>query len=392
MNESIMDLTPAQIVKELDKHIVGQENAKKAVAIALRNRTRRRKLPKELRDEVAPKNIIMMGPTGIGKTEIARRLSRLCGAPFIKVEATKYTEVGYVGRDVESMVRDLMSVAVQLVKDELREGVQEEAERRTEEALLDLLLPGIRKSEPAAVGFSQPEIGENGDTREKFRKMLRAGQLEDRQVEVSITKSAFPAIEIFSGSNFEEMEMNLGNLSNLFGGKKKKKVTSVARAREIIMAEETDKLIDADRVSEVARERVEEMGIIFIDEIDKIAVKEGPLRRGRLPGGRAAGHPAHRGRKQGEHEARDGRHLAHPVHRGGCVSHEQAQRSDPGASGPLSDPRGAHGAHQRGFRADPDPAREQPDQAVRGAARDRRGNPGISVRTRSAGSARLPRK
>jgi len=284
------ELTPRQIVAELDKYIIGQEKAKKAVAIALRNRARRQKLPEELRDEVAPKNIIMIGPTGVGKTEIARRLSKLCGAPFLKVEATKYTEVGYVGRDVESMIRDLVSVAVSMVKAELSEGVREEAERRAEEALLDLLLPGVRRGrragpeehggatpaefaevEPAA-GPAEPATEPSvPGTRDKIRDMLARGALDERLVEVSVTKSAMPVMEIFSGSSMEDMELNFGNLGNIFGGKKKRKKVTVKQAREILLAEEMDKLVDMEKVSELARERVEQMGIIFVDEIDKIA-------------------------------------------------------------------------------------------------------------------------
>jgi ATP-dependent HslUV protease ATP-binding subunit HslU len=287
-------LTPKEIVAELDKYIVGQEEAKRAVAIALRNRMRRQKLSAELRDEVAPKNIIMIGPTGVGKTEIARRLSRLCGAPFVKVEASKYTEVGYVGRDVESMVRDLVSVAVGMVKVELQEGVRTEAAQRAEDALLDLLLPGINKHGPARPeppGGARPEAAaaavpvlpaaatgaEGGSTREKFRRLLKQGDLDDKVVEISTTKSSFPAIEIFSGTNFEAMDVNIGNLGNLgsiFGGRKKRKKTTVRQAREILLAEEMDKLVDMDRVTELAIGRVEEMGIIFLDEIDKIASKQ----------------------------------------------------------------------------------------------------------------------
>ncbi len=297
MKLELQNLTPKEIVAELDKFIIGQDKAKKAVAIALRNRMRRRQLPEELRDEVAPKNIIMMGPTGVGKTEIARRLSKLTGAPFLKVEATKYTEVGYVGRDVESMVRDLVSASVSMVKAELQEEVKEEAERRTEEALLDLLLPGVKQhggetesdsresghgggEEPGSpILVSEGASGTNveetrSQTREKFRKRLREGKLDDKEVEIQVTKSNFPAIEIFSGSSFEEMDLNLGNLSNLLGGKKKRKRTSVKQARETLMQEEMEKLVDSDRVSEIARHRAEEMGIIFIDEIDKIAAKE----------------------------------------------------------------------------------------------------------------------
>ena len=287
------DLTPREIVSELDKYIIGQDKAKKAVAIALRNRTRRLRLPEELRDEVAPKNIIMIGPTGVGKTEIARRLSKLCGAPFLKVEATKYTEVGYVGRDVESMIRDLVSVAVSMVKAELSEEVRLEAEKRAEEALLDLLLPGVRKGarrqggdEPveveavdaltAAFPSGSPSTDPAADqavrsTRDKMREMLSRGAMDERLVEVSVTKSAMPVMEIFSGTSMEDMELNFGNLGSIFGGKKKRKKVTVKQAKEILLTEEMDKLVDMERVSELARQRVEGMGIIFIDEIDKIA-------------------------------------------------------------------------------------------------------------------------
>lgn len=324
MKINIDELSPKEIVGELDKYIIGQDKAKKIVAIALRNRVRRRRLPEELRDEIAPKNIIMIGPTGVGKTEIARRLSRLCGAPFVKVEATKYTEVGYVGRDVESMVRDLMSMAISLVKEEMRQDVEEEAQSRTEEALLDLLLPGVKKEDeggrkgrpgqgglfgggPGAAGQGAPAAGSGGppaestgqgggqpdqvaassggailmgdksksDTREKFRKMLRDGKLEEKKVEIDVTQSNMPSIEIFSGTSFEEMGINFGNINNMLGGgKKKKKLVSIGQAREILFAQELDKLIDNDRAAEIAKERVEQMGIIFIDEIDKIAAKE----------------------------------------------------------------------------------------------------------------------
>jgi ATP-dependent HslUV protease ATP-binding subunit HslU len=233
----------------------------------------------------------MIGPTGVGKTEIARRLSKLCGAPFLKVEATKYTEVGYVGRDVESMIRDLVSVAVSLVKGELSEDVRVEAERRAEEALLDLLLPAGRKSERRPPGQApiageiteEPEREvENADagdspvaqsTRERFRDMLRKGLLDERLVEINVTKTAMPAIEVFSGTNMEELEFNFGNLGSIFGGKKKRKKVTIKQAKDILLAEEMDKLVDMDRVSELARSRVEQMGIIFIDEIDKIASK-----------------------------------------------------------------------------------------------------------------------
>ena len=288
MSIDLDKLSPTEIVQELDRYIVGQEKAKKAVAIALRNRLRRRKLPAELRDEVTPKNIILIGPTGVGKTEIARRLAKLCRAPFVKVEATKYTEVGYVGRDVESMVRDLASVAVSMVKTELQEGIREEAENRVEQQLLELLLPGLtpapdKKPQPVGppAGFAAPPAlpseslpaPENG-TVSRFRERLRAGELEDKLIEVSVSDSSGPAIEIFSGQSFEEMDINLGSLGNLFGGRKKKKKVPIRRARQILMAEEVDRLVDKERVSELAIDRAEQMGIIFLDEIDKIAAKD----------------------------------------------------------------------------------------------------------------------
>jgi ATP-dependent HslUV protease ATP-binding subunit HslU len=311
MKVDLDKLTPRQIVQELDKYIVGQDKAKKAVAIALRNRTRRQRLSEDMRDEVAPKNIIMIGPTGVGKTEIARRLARLVGAPFLKVEATKYTEVGYVGRDVESMIRDLVQVGVSMVKGEMQEEVRKEAERRAEEAMLDLLLPGARsggaaganpgieggpKAEdsgseaasgagfaptsvsgfaPTSVSGFAPEV--SSSTREKFREKLRRGELEDRVVEVNVTRSQMPAIEIFSGASLEELDVNLGGLGNLgsiFGGRKKRKKTTVSRARDILLAEEMDKLVDMERVTEQAVQRVEQMGIVFVDEIDKIASRQ----------------------------------------------------------------------------------------------------------------------
>ncbi|MDR0637695.1 MAG: ATP-dependent protease ATPase subunit HslU [Spirochaetaceae bacterium] len=328
-------LTPREIVAELDKYIVGQKKAKRAVAVALRNRVRRLKLAPEVREDIAPKNILMIGPTGVGKTEIARRLAKLTGSPFIKVEATKYTEIGYVGRDVESMVRDLMASGVQMVKQEMQDDVKAEAEKRTEEALLDLLLPGGGKKKSrkkkaddedsgpvikpmgsfqmtrpdgssgiagAAIHVGIPLKtllrGKNEDaeeeadkkealptgeeakaeeartaTREKLRLMLREGKMEDRLVEIHVERT--PNIPTFdmSGGGFEELQQSLSGLANMFQSGEKKKVLPVKRAREIILAEESNKLIDTDRVSDDAKQRVEEMGIIFIDELDKIAVK-----------------------------------------------------------------------------------------------------------------------
>jgi ATP-dependent HslUV protease ATP-binding subunit HslU len=334
---SARELTPREIVAELDKYIVGQKKAKRAVAVALRNRIRRLKLDPEVREDIAPKNILMIGPTGVGKTEIARRLAKLAGSPFIKVEATKYTEVGYVGRDVESMIRDLMAAGVQMVMQEMQEAVKTEARKRAEEALLDLLLPGTgtKKREPKSAGgpmvrpmgafsinpgngggpalmgtaiqvgipsiLSRPSESEDGEkppegespevsdhpdpeeveaeaksnpTREKFRTMLREGRLEDRLVEITVNQNLqLPSFEIMGGGGMEELESSLSGLAGFFGGNKKKKLLTVSRAREILINEESEKLIDRDRVSDDARQRVEETGIVFIDEIDKIAVK-----------------------------------------------------------------------------------------------------------------------
>jgi ATP-dependent HslUV protease ATP-binding subunit HslU len=269
-------LTPREIVAELDKYIIGQEKAKKAVAIALRNRMRRKKLPPELKDEVAPKNIIMIGPTGVGKTEIARRLSRLSGAPFIKVEATKYTEVGYVGRDVESMVRDLVSVAITMVKAEMQESVRVKAEMRAEELILDLLLPVKKFLRRPGAEESIPATDEGREsashTREKFREKLLQGALDEKEVEIDIANKSFPAMQIFSGTNMEEIGLNFENITqNILGGKKKKKRVTIKQAREILQDQEMDKLVDMEKVAEIAKQRVEEMGIIFLDEIDKIA-------------------------------------------------------------------------------------------------------------------------
>jgi ATP-dependent HslUV protease ATP-binding subunit HslU len=269
-------LTPRKIVQALDMYIIGQKSAKKAVAIALRNRMRRQRLSEEERAEVAPKNILMMGPTGVGKTEIARRLAKLCGAPFIKVEATKFTEVGYVGRDVESMIRDLMAAGVAMVKEEMQAEVELEAKRRTEERLLDILLPGLNTSvEP--VGSTQATIiapSSPSDTREKFRKLLREGKLDSRQVEVTVA-AAGPSLELFAGTQMEDMGAALGGITSMFGGKKKKKTLTVAEAAPIIEAEELEKLVDPDKIAQEAKKRVQESGIVFLDELDKVANREG---------------------------------------------------------------------------------------------------------------------
>jgi len=268
-------LTPHKIVEELDRYIVGQEKAKKAVAIALRNRIRRQCLPPEIREEIAPKNILMIGPTGVGKTEIARRLAKLCNAPFLKIEATKYTEVAYVGRDVESMVRDLMAAAVSMVKEEMETQVENEAKRRAEERLLDILLPGLAKSDEP-IGQSQATLiipSSGMETKEKFRSLLREGKLDSRQIEILVPAQG-PQIELFAGTQFEEMNIALGGLQGLFGGNKKKKTVSVAEALPILEAEEKEHLVDQEKIVQEARRRTQELGIIFVDEMDKIANRE----------------------------------------------------------------------------------------------------------------------
>lgn len=310
-------LTPKQIVEKLDQYIIGQEKAKKSVAVALRNRLRRIQLPQEIRDEVAPKNILMIGPTGVGKTEIARRLAKLVNAPFIKVEATKYTEVGYVGRDVESMVRDLMAVGFNNVKREVEESMRKEAEPKVEERLLDLLLPGsetkkekkVEKNpifsesfnisnqddfqkamnvmnekfaelqkqdeEEAAKAKNEEKSTVTPETREKFRQWLKEGKLEDREVEVTVKKSrGMPSMGIIAGGSLDDIQNGMMDIQDMLSGKnQKRRMVSIKEARKIITEEVLDSMIDADKVADAARERVEQSGIIFIDEIDKIATK-----------------------------------------------------------------------------------------------------------------------
>jgi ATP-dependent HslUV protease ATP-binding subunit HslU len=283
------ELTPREIVRELDKYVVGQHDAKRAVAIALRNRMRRQKLTPELAEEVIPKNIIMIGPTGVGKTEIARRLAKLANSPFMKVEASKFTEVGYVGRDVESMIRDLVEIAIDMVREEKLEDVQDKAELNAEERLLDLLLPSMPTQVPARpaaqdnqpIGFSlekEPLLaGEPGSrTREKLRQQLREGKLDERMVELDVREKSMPAFEIITNQGVEEMDVNMKDmLPNIFGSRTKKRKMKVSEAFEYLIQEEEQRLVDMDQVTRIAVERVENSGIIFLDEIDKIAGREG---------------------------------------------------------------------------------------------------------------------
>ena len=320
MEQKMDGLTPSQIVEKLDSYIIGQNKAKRFVAVALRNRQRRIKLPDEIRDEVAPKNILMIGPTGCGKTEIARRLAKLCGAPFLKVEATKYTEVGYVGRDVESMVRDLMAVGVNMVKSEMQEKIREQCIPLVEDQLLDLRLPGsgskkddlngtvqnpvqvlgnifgdgspiqgslikidmpksdasVQQEEKKEDDVSPEEKERMASTREKFRQMLREGKLEDRTVEITVHKTPSFSMGMMGSGNPEDIEASLSGIQEMLGGgRSRKKTVTVREARNIIMAETLDRQVDNDKVADEAKSRVEQSGIIFIDEIDKIATHGG---------------------------------------------------------------------------------------------------------------------
>ncbi|MEA2006444.1 MAG: ATP-dependent protease ATPase subunit HslU [Acidobacteriota bacterium] len=267
-----IELTPKEIVSELDKYIIGQEPAKKAVAIALRNRYRRRRLPPELADEIVPKNILMIGPTGVGKTEISRRLARLTSSPFLKVEASKFTEVGYVGRDVESMIRDLVRISVDMVKSEKAEEIKGKAEQNAEEKMLDILVPSLGRK-PGTL--EQEEAVRFSETKEKLRQQLRAGLLDERTIEIEIKEKMASPFEIFSNSGVEEIGIQIQEIiPGFLGGRPKRRKVKVKEAREYLLQEEQKRLIDMDQVSRLAIERVEHSGIIFLDELDKISGRE----------------------------------------------------------------------------------------------------------------------
>lgn len=276
-NNSIKELTPRQIVKELDKYIIGQQNAKKSVAIALRNRWRRLQVADQLREEIMPNNIILIGPTGVGKTEIARRLAKLANAPFIKVEASKFTEVGYVGRDVESMIRDLVEISVNMVKSEKTAEVQAKAQDLAEERILDVLLPPIKRPHMVGVEAGAPTgEEENEKTRQRFRQMLRAGQLDERQIEIDLPAPQIPLMQVMGPVSLEEMGINIQEMfGNILPKKEKRRKLSVAEARVLLAQEEAQKMIDMEKALKEALQRVENSGIVFIDEIDKIASSAG---------------------------------------------------------------------------------------------------------------------
>ena len=309
-------LTPRQIVQELDRYIIGQDAAKRAVAVAIRNRWRRQQLPPELRKDVTPKNIIMIGPTGVGKTEIARRLAQLVGAPFLKIEATKYTEVGYHGRDVESMVRDLTEIAVGMIRQEQRRLVETQAKERVTDRLLDLLLPHSNTWDPE----NTEENERRQRTHDKMRARLEAGELEERMVELNVEQKAVP-VQIFSNMGMEQMDMEFQNIfERILPKQAQQRQLPLREARRILLEQETEALIDRQVVTEKAVELVENQGIIFVDELDKICGPQSTARPGCFPPGSAAGSAPGGRRHDGEYTLRARADRFRPVHRGRAPS------------------------------------------------------------------------
>jgi hypothetical protein len=375
------EFSPREIVSELDRYIVGHTEAKKAVAVALRNRWRRRRVPADLRDEVTPKNILLIGPTGVGKTEIARRLAKLAQAPFLKVEATKFTEVGYVGRDVDQIVRDLVESALAMVRDKRRAGVKAKAEAAAEERILDALTgPGSTAA------------------RDSFRKKLRAGELDDKEIELQLADTGGGGMFEIPGQPGASV-LNLSEMMKSFGGgRTKTHKTTVAGAWAPLIAEESDKLLDQEALTQEALELAENHGIVFLDEIDKVASLQPARRRRRLPRGRAARPAAADRGHDGLDQVRAGEDRPHPVHRLGRLPRRQAVGPAARAAGPPADPRGAEGPDPRRPAPHPDRAGSQPDPPAPGPDADRGRDPDLHRRRhrrrgrRGRGGERLGRE
>jgi ATP-dependent HslUV protease ATP-binding subunit HslU len=353
------DLTPREIVSELDRYIIGQKDAKRAVAVALRNRWRRKQLGPELRDEVYPKNILMIGPTGVGKTEISRRLAKLARAPFIKVEATKFTEVGYVGRDVEQIIRDLVETAITQTREHMRDEVKAKAQANAENRVIEAIAGKDARAQ----------------TREMFRDKLKRGELDDTVIELDVadTSSPFPMMEMPGMPPGQGGMMNLGDIfGKAFGGRKVRKRLTVAESYDVLLAEEADKLLDDETVQKAALEAVQENGIVFLDEIDKVTARAETRGADVSREGRAARPPAADRRHDGFHEVRPGEDRPHPLHRLGRLPHRQALGPPPRTSGPAADPRGASRADRGRLRPHPDGDGQRPDPPVHRAHGDRR--------------------
>ena len=374
-----MSMTPREIVHELNRHIVGQDDAKRAVAIALRNRWRRMQLPEELRVEVTPKNILMIGPTGVGKTEIARRLAKLANAPFIKVEATKFTEVGYVGRDVESIIRDLADAAIKLLREQEIIKVRHRAEDAAEERILDALLP------PPRMGFSNDDAPtSDSNTRQLFRKRLREGQLDDKEIEIEVAEMA--GVDISAPPGMEEMTNQLQSLfANMGKGKRKSRKLKVKEALKLVRDEEAGRLVNDEELKAKALEAVEQHGIVFIDEIDKVAKRGNVRRRRRVPRRRAARLAAADRRLHRQHQTGHGQDRPHPVHRLRRVPPEQAERSGARAARSPADSCRTEGAVAGRLRTHPQRAARFAHRAILCTAENRR--PDHRVPARAASNA-----